>query len=100
MAKHVSLIDDLDGISGASERRFSIGGVNYVIDLIDDNYAALLHAIEPWRSVARVERKGTFKLTADDRVKIRKWAKDHGFEVKDRGRFPHSVIQAYFDSLA
>jgi len=99
MSRYVSLIDDMDGISGATERRFSIGGVNYVIDLHDDNYAALLLAVEPWRSVARVERKGTFKLTNDDRAKIRAWAKDNGFEVKGRGRFPHAVIQAYFDSL-
>lgn len=100
MAHYVSLIDDMDGISGAHERKFSLGGINYVIDLTDDNYAALLLAVEPWRSVARVERKGTFKLSNDDRQKIRAWANQNGLEVKDRGRFPHSVIQAYFDSLA
>lgn len=100
MARHVSLIDDVDGISGATERTFSIGGISYLIDLHDDNYAEFLLAIEPWRSVARVERKGVFKLTSEDRTKIREWAERNGFEIKGRGRFPHAVIQAYFDAVA
>lgn len=100
MSRYISLIDDLDGISGATERHFSIEGVNYTTDLTDDNWAGLLRAIEPWRSRARVERKGTFKLTNEDRHRIRVWAKENGFELKNRGRFPHAVIQAYFDSLA
>lgn len=100
MARYVSLIDDLDGISGATERKFSIGEISYLIDLTDDNYAEFLAAIEPWRSVARVERKGNFKLTNAERNKIRKWAQENGFEIKERGRFPHAVIQAYFEAVA
>lgn len=100
MSRYVSLIDDMDGISGATTRKFSIGGIHYEVDLIDDNYAALLLAIEPWRSVSRVERKGTFKLTSEDRKQIRAWADENGLVIKDRGRFPHAVIQAYFDSIA
>lgn len=99
MSRYVSLIDDLDGISGASERKFSVGGVSYVIDLHDENYKEFLMAIEPWRSAARVERKGEYKLTPEDRIKIRAWAQQNGMEIKERGRFPHATIQGYFDSL-
>jgi hypothetical protein len=99
MARVVSLTDDLDGSTGAKAHRFSVEDLDYEIDLNDQNWAAFLHAIEPFRSVARVERKGAFKLTSEDRVKIRQWAKENGFEIKDRGRFPHAVIQAYFDAI-
>lgn len=100
MARTVSFTDDMDGTPNAKERRFTIGDAHYVIDLNDENWAAMLAAIEPWRSLARVERKnGAFQLSDEDRKNIRIWAALNGTPLKDRGRFPHSVVQAYFDSL-
>lgn len=99
MARKFSLVDDMDSSEGAEERTFSIGGVNYLIDLNDENYARFLLAIEPWRSRARVERRGSFRLTPTERVRVREWAQSNDMPLNDRGRFPHSVIQAYFDSV-
>mgnify|MGYP003624024254 CR=1 FL=1 len=100
MARTVSLSDDLDGASGAKERTYSIAGIDYEVDLTDDNWANFLNAIEYVRSVSRVKRQGEFRLTDEDRAKIRVWAQENGLQIKPRGRFPHNVIQAYFDSVA
>jgi hypothetical protein len=100
MSRYISLIDDLDGISGATTRTFAVGGIEYEIDLHDDNYKDFLMALERWRSVARVRRSGEYKLTTEDRAKIRAWAQRNGYEIKERGRFPHAVIQAYFDAVS
>lgn len=100
MARTVSLTDDLDGTPGAKERTYSIGGTEYEVDLTDANWAEFLSKMEYVRSVSRVKRQGEFKLGPEDRVKIRTWADEHGLNIKPRGRFPHSVIQAYFDAVA
>ncbi len=100
MAKATTLLDDMTGEAGAKERTFSIGGVDYSIDLTDDSYRAFLLTLEPWRSlanVARKPRKSSYPpLSKDDRAKIRKWAEANDIDLAPRGRFPTHVVKAYY----
>lgn len=96
-------LDDTDGSVGALERTFSIGGVEYAIDLTNENFQRMLDAIEPFRSVARPARRTRRKahptLTPEDRRNIRVWAELHGRKLADRGRFPNDVVADYFSAL-
>lgn len=105
MAKATTLIDDMDGVStGATPRHFSIGGVDYEIDLVDENYTALLLTLEPWRGIARVGRKPRRQahppLTQDQRKELRAWATESGIALAERGRFPNDVVTKFFESRA
>ena len=103
MAKETVLIDDTDGSPGAVERRFSIGGIEYSIDLIDANWQFFLEQIDVWRRLAKVRTRRQNKapvISPEDRTKIRAWAKDHGYELADRGRFPNRVVEDYYNNLS
>jgi hypothetical protein len=95
-----TLTDDTDGTPNAKERRFSIGGIEYSIDLTDENWSLFLDAVEPWRAAAapaaKLRRKTHAPLTKDERIKIRLWAQANGIPLKERGRFPDKIVQRYF----
>jgi hypothetical protein len=104
VAKTTTLTDDIDGSAGAQERKFSIGGTDYAIDLNDDNYAKLLAAVGPFRDRARIARKTRVNrapvVSPEDRVKIRAWAEENGKPLAARGRFPNALVREYYDSVA
>ncbi|NLT25522.1 MAG: Lsr2 family protein [Microbacteriaceae bacterium] len=102
------IVDDIDGTElpeGAGETvKFSLDGVDYEIDLSDDNAAELRGALEQYIGAARRtggrQQRGTRTQlpTAGpkrDLAAIRKWARANGHEVADRGRIPQAVIDAY-----
>ncbi|MFG1795794.1 Lsr2 family protein [Nocardia sp. NPDC049149] len=107
MAKQVTvtLIDDFDGKSKASETvEFSIDGRVYEIDLSTTNAGKLRGALDPWiekaRKTGRAKRNSFGKAapSAVDReqsVAIRQWARKHGHNVSTRGRIPADVVAAY-----
>ena len=96
------LIDDLDGGEAAGTVRFGLDGAEYEIDLSAEHDDELRKALQ--RYLAHARRTGgtprTAALTrrggaAVDTAKVRQWAKEHGIEVKDRGRIPASVLEQY-----
>lgn len=108
MAKKVILIDDLDGDAPASETvQFGIDGINYEIDLNDENAQKLRNCLEPFAAVARraaaasrppVSTPRNYANAASRRQQldaIRNWAKSQGYEVSDRGRIPVSIQEAF-----
>jgi hypothetical protein len=102
MARATTLVDDMDGTPGAQERKFTIGGTSYSIDLTDQNYQKLLEAIEPFRSNAKVRRARKNRapvLTPEDRAAIRVWAAENGKALAPRGRFPNVLVNEYYRSL-
>jgi hypothetical protein len=107
----VELVDDLDGTvsDDISTVTFSLDGVEYEIDLSEDNAGQLRDALADYvtaarRTGGRIPRgipgprsAGTTRPTADrekTRV-IREWAREHGYEIAERGRIPANVIEAY-----
>lgn len=110
MALISTIADDFDGSTPAETVTFSVGGRNYEIDLSEENRAefdALLAEFEEkMKKFTDVARRADRSSTAgrisgrasssrSDVAKVRLWAVDNGFVVKDRGRIPAEVMDAY-----
>lgn len=101
----IRLTDDLDGSEAHETVRFGLRGTEYEIDLNPKNVAALEkafakyvdagHRVTAARSKGRAgSRRGSAALKGDVGT-IRSWAREHGFEVSDRGRIPGEVREAF-----
>jgi hypothetical protein len=97
----VELIDDLDGGKADESITFGLDGVEYAIDLSDDNARKLRETLAPF--VERARRAGGRKQrgargaakTGGDREQnqaIRAWARSTGHDISERGRIPQSLI--------
>lgn len=123
MAKKVSveLVDDLDGSvidDGSGETiEFSVAGVDYVIDLKTKNANAFHRTLDyyidraarvggrrhrpkpagstPTFTPKRNTSPATGSADPDHVREIRQWAADEGYDIKNRGRIPASIIEAY-----
>jgi Lsr2 len=98
----VSLIDDLDGSEADVTIRFGYEGQDYEIDLNSVHAAEMRDKIGSYAAHARTiraRRPGrTPTRTAASRqysAQMRAWATEHGFSIKERGRVPVEVVQAY-----
>ncbi|MET9295366.1 Lsr2 family protein [Streptomyces sp. NPDC003077] len=100
----VLLVDDLDGGEADETVTFALDGKSYEIDLTTANAEKLRSALEDFvkagrrtgraaagRGKARAASAGSGKDTAE----IRKWAKENGYTVNDRGRVPADIREAY-----
>jgi hypothetical protein len=110
MAKQVItvLTDDLDGGDADRTIEFGLDGVNYTIDLSENNAGKLRKALDPYLAVAsRGGRTGTngritsragtapSRANRDQNQAIREWATKNGYEVSERGRIPTSIVEAF-----
>ncbi|HTU73242.1 MAG TPA: Lsr2 family protein [Trebonia sp.] len=96
-------IDDIDG--GEAERtvRFGLDGTDYEIDLStkhnDELRAALGTYVSHARKVAGTARRtagrGGRKASSVDTVAVRAWARENGYDIKDRGRVPADLVAKY-----
>lgn len=106
--RHVThLIDDLDGsvIDDGSGKKitFSVDGHAYEIDLSDDNANTFYGILAPYVDAARRthgEKNSTARRRGGDSDgldlnAIRAWARENGHTVSDRGRVPHTIVEAY-----
>lgn len=98
----VSLIDDLDGSQADVTIKFGYEGQNYEIDLNSAHAAEMRDKIGSYAAHARTVRARrpghTPTRTAASRqysAEMRAWATEHGFAIKERGRVPVEVVQAY-----
>jgi len=105
----VQLVDDLDGTHSAdvSTVRFALDGVEYEIDLTEENAGNFRSALEAFVSHAR-RTGGRLKRGApattlassttashEQAQAIRKWARRNDHEVSNRGRIPAHLIEAF-----
>lgn len=106
MAKqtNVTVTDDLDGSTNATEVAFSLNGESWTIDLNAKNRTALEKALKPYIAKATKQgrrrpvsssRKTTGPASRTDLPAVRDWAKTNGHQVSDRGRISAIVQQAY-----
>lgn len=101
----VVLIDDLDGteLEDGGTVSFSHMGVDYEIDLSDENALKLDDALAPFvnagRRVGGRRTRGAAATAAppatEDLAAIRQWARDSGYEVSTRGRVSQAIKDAY-----
>ena len=119
MAKEVKVIivDDIDGTEGdgIATHRFSLDSDFYEIDLCPQNLLSLRAALEPFVSAGRRVRRGNRRkpepaprpqnnsaldFSRQQRLAIRKWARDNGYDVADRRAFSQEVLAAYREASA
>lgn len=102
----VELIDDIDGGEATQSVDFAIDGVNYKIDLSDENAEALRDRLAPFVESARkvtasrtaktyTRRQGRAPLGRAQSQAIREWARANGEKVSDRGRIPAELATRF-----
>lgn len=108
----VQLVDDLDGTSSQDVTTvlFGLDGVNYEIDLSDDNAERLRESLQEFvesarRTGGRVKRgvrpaQSSKAGGAGEAGQIREWALENGYELAGRGRIPSHVVEAYKEAQA
>lgn len=104
----VELVDDLDGTvsDDINTVRFGLDGVEYEIDLTEENANRLRDELADFITAARrtggrirrgAPRSGAGTRPTADRERtraIREWARAHGYELAERGRIPADIITA------
>ena len=96
---NIVLVDDIDGSAADETVSFALDGKEYEIDLNAKNAAKLRDAIAPFVGHARKaagRRRGGRAANGPSPADIRAWAREHGFDVPDRGRVSSEVRDAYF----
>ena len=93
-------IDDIDGGAAEGTVRFGLDGTEYEIDLNARHTEELRKVLANYvahgrRRGARRAFRGRRGASAVDTAKVREWAKGQGFDIKDRGRVPASVVEKY-----
>ncbi|MGK5631533.1 histone-like nucleoid-structuring protein Lsr2 [Streptomyces sp. URMC 123] len=100
----VLLVDDLDGGEADETVTFALDGKSYEIDLTTANADKLRESLADYVKAARrtggraAGGRGKARASSGgskDTAEIRKWAKENGYEVNDRGRVPATVREAY-----
>lgn len=96
-------IDDIDGGEAAGTVRFGLDGTEYEIDLnavhteelrkVLENYTA--HARKVGGSARRAPRGRRSNADAIDTARVREWARENGYDIKERGRVPGNVVEKY-----
>lgn len=97
---HIILEDDIDGSTASETVQFGLDGVNYEIDLSDENAAKLRDALSLWvgnarRVSGRKQASRGASSGRNDLNEIRAWGRANGYKVSDRGRVPTDIIKAY-----
>ena len=100
-------IDDIDGGEAEGTVRFALDGAEYEIDLSAKHSEELRSALGKYvaharkvggaarragRSGGRAPRSAASSLNTTE---IRNWARDNGYDIKDRGRVPADVVAKY-----
>lgn len=100
----VLLEDDIDGSEASETIQFSLDGIEYEIDLNNDNAHELRGALERFTTAARKTsggrghpsgRKSFPSRGGPDAKAVRQWAVDNGISVNTRGRIQAEVVEKY-----
>jgi len=97
----VDLVDDIDGSAAEESVEFALDGVSYVIDLSTENAAELRETLAKWTKSARrtggrdSRGRRAAAVGGPSANDIRRWARQQGMEVSDRGRVSNEVREAY-----
>jgi hypothetical protein len=100
-------IDDIDGGAAEGTVRFALDGTEYEIDLNAKHSEELRSALGKYVTHARkmggaARRGGRTAGRASRRTgpglnttEIRNWARENGYDIKDRGRVPADLVAKY-----
>jgi hypothetical protein len=96
-------IDDIDGGEADGTVRFALDGAEYEIDLSvkhsdemrDSLKKFIAHARKVGGSARRSGARGPRRPSSTDSVAVRAWARENGYDIKERGRVPAEVVAKY-----
>jgi Lsr2 len=100
-------IDDIDGGAAEGTVRFALDGTEYEIDLnskhSDELRSALGKYVTHARKVGGAARRAGRGAGRGARgtgstlntTEIRNWARENGYDIKDRGRVPADLVAKY-----
>ena len=100
-------IDDIDGGAAEGTVRFALDGTEYEIDLNAKHSEELRSAIGKYVTHARkvggsarragrtAGRTSRGAGSALNTTEIRTWAREQGYDIKDRGRVPADLVAKY-----
>jgi hypothetical protein len=100
-------IDDIDGGAAEGTVRFALDGTEYEIDLNSKHSEELRSALGKYVTHARkvggaarragrvAGRAGRGASSALNTTEIRNWARENGYDIKDRGRVPADLVAKY-----
>jgi nucleoid-associated protein Lsr2 len=99
-------IDDIDGGEAAGTVRFALDGTEYEIDLNARHSEELRSALGAYvaharkaggtaRRSGRAAGRGRGAGPVPNTTEIRNWARENGYDIKDRGRVPADLIAKY-----
>ena len=106
MAQKIQMlfIDDIDGGEADGTVRFALDSAEYEIDLSSKHNEELRSTLRSYidhaRKVSGSARRGGparpgRKPSAVDTVAVRAWARESGYDIKDRGRVPADLVGKY-----
>ena len=100
-------IDDIDGGAAEGTVRFALDGTEYEIDLNAEHSEELRSALGKYvtharkvsgparrggRAAGRIVRGAGPMLNTTE---VRSWARENGYDIKDRGRVPAGLVAKY-----
>ena len=101
-------IDDIDGGEAEGTVRFALDGAEYEIDLSAKHSEELRSALGKYvtharkvagaspRRAGRVAGRGAKTgASALNTTEVRNWARENGYDIKDRGRVPADLVAKY-----
>ncbi len=98
---HVIIVDDLNGEEADATVTFGLDGVDYEIDLTEENARSLRDTLAPWIAAGRPafvripEARSGRARGGHEAAEIRRWAEEQGIPVATRGRLPADVRSRY-----
>jgi hypothetical protein len=96
-------IDDIDGGDAEGTVRFGLDGTDFEIDLSAKHNEELHKTLETYvrhaRNVGGASRRTPHSrrtgAQAVDTAKVREWARENGYDIKDRCRVPADLVAKY-----
>jgi hypothetical protein len=99
-------LDDIDGGEAAGTVRFALDGTEYEIDLNAEHSDELRSALGKYVTYARKvggtarrggrgAGRGRGASPARNTTEIRQWARENGYDIKERGRVPADLVAKY-----
>ena len=95
-------VDDIDGGEAEGTVRFGLDATDYEIDLSVAHSEELHKTLAPYIAHARktgarrgASARGRRNAAAIDTHKVRTWAREHGIQIKERGRVPAGIVEKY-----
>jgi hypothetical protein len=100
-------IDDIDGGAAEGTVRFALDGTEYEIDLNSKHTEELRSALGKYvtharkvgggaRRAGRAAARGARGVGSTlNTTEIRNWARENGYDIKDRGRVPADLVAKY-----